>query len=172
MSKFKTIAFPTGGIIPADQAKKKSEQRPGPHVPVEVATDYADYLVGDRLAYEWSKDTAPPVPSDTSADAIIVAARAEAQRIVDSANATATTEKTRILDEAATEKDRVLSETATEKQRILDRAATEAEEIRVEARRAAEQIAAEAKAAADGIVADAEAKAADKGSAGKSGGEI
>lgn len=160
MSKFKTIAFPTGGIIPADQAKKKTEQRPGPHVPVDVVAEYADYLVGDRLAYEWNKETAPPAPADTSAEALLVAARTEAQRLIDEAKST-----------AATEKDRILGEAASEKQRIADQAMTDADEIRAAAKRDAETIGADEKKAADGLIAEAKAEAAAKGGAGKSSGD-
>ncbi|MEN5300189.1 hypothetical protein ABE530_17875 [Brucella sp. TWI559] len=57
MSKKSTIlvAFPNGGIIPANVLEMKNNVSVLPHQPIEVPKVYGDHLISDRIAYDYAE---------------------------------------------------------------------------------------------------------------------
>lgn len=74
MAQNKTIkiAFPNGGIIPADLLKNKEDKKVPPHEKVVVPFSYGKSLCDDKFAYEVkseassSKDQKPPTKQKAS----------------------------------------------------------------------------------------------------------
>lgn len=109
MSKSETmyIAFPYGGILPADVAGG-DEKKVGPHDPVKVPRTYGEHLIEDRFAYRAEAPKArkneggrPPVDLAALEDAVKTAEAAASAAADDSEKAAAEADLAKARDDLA-----------------------------------------------------------------------
>lgn len=92
------VAFPHGGIIPADVAGG-AEKKVGPHEAVSVPRTYGEHLVHDRFAYEADEPKKRKVKTP-SADETAAVEKQIADLVAKAASTTDTIEKDKLEAEA------------------------------------------------------------------------